>query len=120
MSKYIFAIPKQVSAGGIHVLSFQANVPREVPERFVSAVVAAGGYPAERVTAETKLETPAPKATDEASITAVAEAMIEIVALDDKSKITGSGMPRANEVEKLLGRATTRPERDAAWAMVEA
>lgn len=118
MAQYIFAIPKRVPVG-VHILSFKANTPREVPEAFVEAVVKAGGFPVDQMTKDTKLATPTPKVSDAESINQIGEAMLEIIALDDETKLTGSGMPRANEIEKVLGRATTRDERDAAFALIE-
>lgn len=121
MTEYVFAKDIKVnSANGVQSLSFKANVPRAVPPVMEKAVITAGGFPADQLGSGRVPETDTTRANTEESIAEIVEAVQLILAEEDEKLLVAStGMPRANELEKVLGRSTTRKEREAAFAQLE-
>lgn len=108
MPKYVFPQDTRIAGEtGATCIFFQANRPRVVPPVFEGPVKMAGGR---------LVETDAPPPQ---RLVEIAEVMSTIIALDDPRLLTESGMPRAAEIEKLLGSKTTRSEREDAWELIE-
>lgn len=121
MPAYIFNRDIKVnSADGIYTAFFLANVPQEVSPTILQDVISAGGVLNEDVKAGTAaIPALGFVSNSPASIDEVVAAMNIIIEQNDKESITGAGMPRANVIEQLLGRATTKEERATAWAQIE-
>ncbi|MGH1374445.1 MAG: hypothetical protein ACRBBW_20580 [Cellvibrionaceae bacterium] len=106
---------KVSSEDGIYAVFFTANTPRDIPETLVVAAVTSGARPYVEGTTASEVEA----VLDETAVNAVAEAMREIMGLDDPELLSASQIPRAAEINKRLDFKSTSEQRDAAWAMVE-
>jgi hypothetical protein len=114
MPKFLFKKNTIVhSLNGANCISFKANVARDVPPKFAAPVLIAGGVES----IDVPVEAPTPEIVNDPD--AVAQVMIDIILEDDPALLTTSKGPRVQEVDRRLGRATSKQERDAAWALVE-
>ena len=111
----LYVSPKAITAhteDGIHCFSMEADVPTELPDLFVPALVALGARP-------TLGDFVAPPVVDVNRVAAIVATTRDILARNDADTLTREGTVKVAVLDAEVGFATTKAERDAASAVVE-
>jgi hypothetical protein len=111
MPKFTSDLETTVMASGFgYHVPFKPSESKNVPEVLVATCLDLGLSP-EDGDGDGKVG----KTDDSDHVMQLVDAMFQVMAEGDKSKITSSGEPRHNVLEKLVGFKFTKAEREAAW-----
>ena len=102
------------TADGIHSFAMEADTPIELPDHMIPPMVALGARPVESAGEQ------APQELNQENVLKLATAMRSILAENNAEMLTTDGTVKVTALNAAVGFTSSKPERDAALAIVEA
>lgn len=111
----LYVSPKDIVAftvDGIHSHSMDANVPVELPDHMIPSLVALGARPTDAK--------PAAPEVNADRVSALVEASRKLLSENTPEHLTSEGTVKVASLDAAVGFRSTKAEREAAEAIVEA
>lgn len=111
----LYVSPKDIvsfTADGIHSFSMQADVPAELPDHMIPALVTLGARPYEGGVVTAKV--------DQTRVDTLVAAARKLLAENNPEHLTREGTVKVAVLDAAVGFTSTKAEREAADAILEA